>query len=748
MRLVGAAGSKGRLEVYHDGIWGTVCDNGFTDREARVICYMLGHGRFGRFISNIYGPGSGRIWLDNVRCSHQALYISACQHNGWGNHSCQHSDDVSVSCIADSAEAVALVGGGNPRVGRLEVFHANQWGTVCDDGFTDAAARVVCYSLGFGYIGRKVNIDLHDEGDGLIWLDNVKCDGTERYIGECSHDVWGVRNCSHNQDIVIACIDNKSSAANTTGSTTLPTRVRLVGGSSSRGRLEVLHNGVWGTVCGDYFTYREGRVICKMLGFAEGKKIDSTNYTTINGPIWLDNLRCSGTERDIADCSHKGWGVHNCHHRDDVAVSCLRTKVEVRLNGGRDPREGRLEVFYNGVWGTACSRVFSQAAARVVCHMLGFGYIGQTITNNYGSATRQITMNSVHCSGTEENIAECERKGWQISSRCNYVSEAISCLRDGAVALFGGGSPLEGRMEVYHNGIWGSVCDDGFTDAAAKVVCYSLGFGRVGHEANISLYSIGRRQIWLDDIQCSGSERHISECSHRGWGVHNCGHSEDVAVSCDGDSKPVISTLTSIVMSNPSASDRGVPGTTPSSSTTIVTSTLGASDSGDPGTIPSSTSTVSSPSDGGVPGTTPSSSTTIVTSTPSASDRGDPGAIPSPTSTVPSPSNLDVPGIGLILIIIVVIIVLLLIVSVIIVVRMELYIRRNPRQERTEVAMVPMPVTASANDCDSRAFDTAAFSVQASNDNIEMDVRHPSAELLGMMLLNCVVIMILIPCRK
>ena len=315
-------------------------------------------------------------------------------------------------------------------------------------------------------------------------------------------------------------------------------------------------------------------------------------------------------------------------------------------------------------------------------------------------------MNSVHCSGTEENIAECERRGWQISSRCNYGSEAISCLRDGAVALFGGGSPREGRMEVYHNGIWGSVCDDGFTDAAAKVVCYSLGFGRVDHEANISLYSIGRRQIWLDDIQCSGSERHISECSHRGWGVHNCGHSEDVAVSCDGDSKPVISTLTSTVMSNPSAGDRGVPGTTPSSSTTIVTSTL------------------------------------------SASDRGDPGTIPSPTSTVPSPSNLDVPGIGLILIIIVVIIVLLLIVSVIIVLRMELYIRRNPRQERTEVAMFPMPVTASANDCDSRAFDTAAFSVQASNDNIEMDVRHPSAELLGMMLLNCVMIMILIPCRK
>ena len=426
-----------------------------------------------------------------------------------------------------------------------------------------------------------------------------------------------------------------------TDSTTPATEVRLVGGSSSRGRLEVLHNGVWGAVCGDHFTYREGRVVCKMLGFAEGKKIDSINYATIHGPIWLDSLRCSGTERDIADCSHKGWGVHNCQHRDDVALSCLRTKVEVRLNGGRDPREGRLELLYNGVWGTACSRVFSRAAARVVCNMLGFGYIGQTITYNYGSAPKKITMNSVHCSGTEENIAECEHRGWQISNQCNYGygSVAISCVAHGAIALFGGESPREGRLEVYHNGTWGTVCDDGFTEEAAKVVCYSLGFGLFGHEVNISLYSIGKSHIWLDDIQCSGSERHISECSHRGWGVHNCGHNEDVAVSCTGDRTPIISPSTSTV----SASKRGVPG------------------------------------------------------------------------------RVQIIIVG----------VLLLIICIVIVVRMELHIRRNPRQEHTEVAMVPMPVTATSNYIDTRAFDAAASNIQASNNNTRINVQHPPAAVVG-----------------
>lgn len=95
--------------------------------------------------------------------------------------------------------------------------------------------------------------------------------------------------------------------------------VRLVPGRS-RGRVEVRHNGVWGTVCDDSFDTVDGKVICKMLGFT----IATSTFTATSGTgsIWLDNLQCTGMETDIFNCRHNGIGVNDCQHSEDVGVSC------------------------------------------------------------------------------------------------------------------------------------------------------------------------------------------------------------------------------------------------------------------------------------------------------------------------------------------------------------------------------------------------------------------------------------------
>lgn len=95
--------------------------------------------------------------------------------------------------------------------------------------------------------------------------------------------------------------------------------VRLVG-TSTRGRVEVFYQNVWGTVCDDSFDNLDALVVCKMLGFQRSTQV----YTegSGSGQIWLDELRCTGTESSIFNCPHAGMGINNCGHGEDVGVSC------------------------------------------------------------------------------------------------------------------------------------------------------------------------------------------------------------------------------------------------------------------------------------------------------------------------------------------------------------------------------------------------------------------------------------------
>ena len=102
------------------------------------------------------------------------------------------------------------------------------------------------------------------------------------------------------------------------------------------------------------------------------------------------------------------------------------------------------------------------------------------------------------------------------------------------VRLADGPTIYEGRVEVQHNGTWGTVCDDGWDLVDANVICSQLGLGKA--TATISyayrFYGRGSGQIWLNYVNCVGTEGTIGNCSHNGWGIENCGHHEDVGVNC------------------------------------------------------------------------------------------------------------------------------------------------------------------------------------------------------------------------
>ena len=96
----GSSYNEGRVEVNYNGEWGTVCDDGWSGNDARVVCRQLGFGSSGTPYSRAYfGRGPGPIWLDYVVCTGSESTLAGCGHLGVGIiRRCSHSEDAGVRC--------------------------------------------------------------------------------------------------------------------------------------------------------------------------------------------------------------------------------------------------------------------------------------------------------------------------------------------------------------------------------------------------------------------------------------------------------------------------------------------------------------------------------------------------------------------------------------------------------------------------------------------------------------------------
>ncbi|XP_063437480.1 deleted in malignant brain tumors 1 protein-like isoform X1 [Mytilus trossulus] len=331
VQFVGGTGpNEGTVEINVNGEWGTICGSYFDMNDAEVICRMAGYSRALQAYSNAhFGPGNGSVILSTLKCSGNENIVDSCGSDGWyKTGTCTHSTDAGVVCLRNAnkytTEGIRLVGGAGPFEGRVELNINGQWGTICDNSFDLPDAEVICKMAGYSSALQSFTTGHFGVGAGPIYLDSLQCSGHERHLDSCaSSGLFKISSsCQHSDDVGVACLSGNR--------TDVVQGVRLVGGFKQwEGRVELLVNGQWGTICGysSGFDIDDAKVICRMAGLSTSGKVQvfpNAYFGRGTGPVLLSGLTCAGHEDNIDSCGSNGWyktGSY-CGHQYDVGVSC------------------------------------------------------------------------------------------------------------------------------------------------------------------------------------------------------------------------------------------------------------------------------------------------------------------------------------------------------------------------------------------------------------------------------------------
>ncbi|NXG83776.1 WC11 protein, partial [Stercorarius parasiticus] len=254
--------------------------------------------------------------------------------------------------------------------------------------------------------------------------------------------------------------------------------LRLENSDGCSGRLQVFYNGTWGSICSNSMTLDTVSLACMELGCGDGGSLETNLlYGEVLGPAWLDDVQCGEKTSSFWQCPSAPWNPQSCEDlRDEIHITC---------NGGHPEMP---------------------PAPLAPC------------------------PNSTSCTGNCSSMCPSHPAGLCLLSRCH--GRSLPSPDREKIRAVGGEDGCSGRVEIWLHGSWGTVCDDSWDMRDAEVACRQLGCGPAVSAPHEAAFGMGMGPIWLEQVECRGTEPSLQDCWARPRDGSACRHKEDASVHC------------------------------------------------------------------------------------------------------------------------------------------------------------------------------------------------------------------------